>query len=386
MDNLIIQNCQTLRLSFLCNNANFPLQSVTVANIKNLSIIPSNLIHNPPAIEFKNVENIDFLPADTFFQTRRSTYRQTCFLPIQDLQEITFDNVHFGTIETGAFANLTDIKTFKWHNVSIDRIQTSAVQVHMSEDSEMTLIDNKFDVLEHLAFRLTTSTLTIANSTFGHLYGSAINGTISYFNFINNKVTTIDSNGIQMLTYQVTIINNYFNYLYSNALLKISPGLLFDSRRNFATIMFGYEFTNNKIKYSDVGGINPDFDAYKNVASNITIKYNQFECSCKKLGWMSNNMEYQHGFLHIHKFYNNYFLNVTNRNYCQLDKCNLPLNFAQNKMCNDKNEPLDRYCNNKDAISAINTIKGRLGSDANFIYFNILLIALCNLFAITIMF
>lgn len=369
-DNLTIQNCHTLRLSFLCHSANFPLQSLTVANVKNLIIIPGNVIHNPPRIHFQNVYNTEFLPRQTFYQIRRATYRQNCILPTRDLEEITFENVHFGTIETEAFTNLTNIKTFKWQNVTANHIQTSAIQIHMSQESTIEMIKNKFDIMEHLAFRLTTTTATFANNTFGYLHGSSINGTISYFNFVNNNVATIDSNGIQLLAYQVIISNNYFNYLYSNALLKISPGLLFDSRRNFATIMFVYEFSNNKIKYSDVGGINPDFDAYKNVASNITIKNNLLHCSCQKLGWMSNNMEYQHGFQHIHKFYHYYFLNATNQNYCYFDKCNLQLNFVQNVMCNNKYENLNKYCK---------TNAKKLASNANYVNFSQLFTLLCTL-------
>lgn len=342
-----------LRISFLCNSGNLPLKSLKIVNVENLEIIQSVLTHNPLSIRFENIRRIITVPKNTFSQIKHETYRPNCFVPVNDLQEIIFDDVNIDLIATESFRNLTDIENFVWNNITVERIQTNGMQLQTKEKSGILMSNNKLILLEHLAIRLKTNKLSIVNTTLGYLHGSAINGTMDSFIFSFNNVTTMEANSLHILSYDVKLLNNYFYYLHSNALQRISPGLLmFDFDRNFATINFSYEFCYNVIYYADVGGIHPDYAAYKNVASNLTFKYNELlNCNCKKFGWLIENMEYQHGFQYVKNFYN-YILNSNNSIYCKFQQCRILAKIVQKDVCeNDFN--MIKWCENHELASSV---------------------------------
>lgn len=368
IDSLTINKCKTLHLFLVCTNENKPIQLLKVSNVDNLIIYQHPLTHNPPNIIFENIKAIKSIPTNTFVQIKRLSYKPGCFNPTFDLENITFSNVNINLIETLAFNNLYKLKNFIWKNVNVNRIQTNGLKLDMAGEGNLFINNSSMNVLEHLAFRIVSEKMTISHSNFHTLEASAINGTIENFYFVNNSVNTVDSGALQILTYETKIKKNTFKYLKSGALQKISPGLLYDSQRNFASIRFVYDFTDNLIQYADVGGLNPDYDAYKKVATDLTIVNNGLDCSCKKTGWLRSNMEYQHGFSEITEFYK-ILMKRENLNYCSFNSCKKSLSMMQEIDCRNEYQ-LKKICAVNNAIELVRLIENNSasGTSNSFVY------------------
>lgn len=368
IDSLTMNKCKTLHLYLVCSNENKPIQLLKVSNVENLIIYPNPLTHNPPNIIFENIKAIKSIPTNTFAQIRKQTYKPGCFNPLVDLQNITFTNVNINVIETFAFNNLNNLKQFIWNNVNVNRIQTNALKLDMATGGDLSIHNSSMNVLEHLAIRVVSEKMKIFRSNFHSLEASAINGTIENFYFVNNSVNNVESGALQILTYETRISDNSFKYLKSGALQKISPGLLYDSQRNFANIRFVYEFNNNLIEFADVGGLNPDYEAYKKVATDIIITNNGLDCSCKKSGWLRSNMEYQHGFAEITEFYK-ILMNSKNLNYCSFNSCKKSLSMMQEIDCSNGDLQLKKICSVNNKIELRQLIASSASRNPNlFIY------------------
>lgn len=325
-ESLTIRNCTTLRFSFLCSNENKPIRRLHIANITNLEIIKTSFTQNPQSVIFEHIGQIDYIPEDSFFQITKRIPLGSCNVrPVADLQNVRFIDVNIGFISPKAFNDLKDFYHFSWHNVKVMRMQHLAIELEFNKTGNFSVSESSIDVLEHLSFKIIGHQAFFLENKFVDVNAGAINGTLGNFTFRNNSVNNFQSYGISILAENVVFADNRFEYLRAGAFEKISPGLLHDSRRNFASIRFLYQFTRNTVNFMDAASLNPDVEAYGNVASDITFLDNGFFCSCENLGWMLSSVGHGQNTAALKSFYETLIADQGNENFCSYTTCHLSL-------------------------------------------------------------
>lgn len=258
---------------------------IKIRNVKLLAFEQTNYVSTiTPNFYLENIEYIENIPGYTFSQYIKPTHSAGCVVPTKDFGNFSFTNGSIGTIESGAFYMPSGFGKFELFNVNIKRMQSSAIYIEYDKKGEFLLNNCSVDVMEHLAIRLSVRNATISENKFVEISSGAINGSIENFSFNDNSVDTLQPQAFSILTKNVVIQSNKFQYMKSGALEKISPGLLADSGRNFASLKFYYLFKENYVSNFDAGAINPDIDAYNNVASDVQLTWNQFNCQCHNIG------------------------------------------------------------------------------------------------------
>lgn len=282
---LVIQNCTKVNLLVRCTGEKRNLHTITVMNIKHLVLERTNYVSTvSPNFVLKNIEYIETIPSFTFSQYVKVILSPGCLVPTRDFGNFTMINVNIGTVESNAFYMPNGFGHFRMSNVSINRLQNSAIQMKLEKNGDFLLENSKVDVIEHLGIQVIGRNVTITNNTFNEISAGGFNGTIETFSFNDNIVNTLQSHGISILSKTVLIQRNKIEYLKSAALEKISPGLLEDSGRNFGTLRFNYLFEENYVINFDAGSLQPDVDAYNNVASDVEVVRNRFTCNCDNIG------------------------------------------------------------------------------------------------------
>lgn len=317
---LTIENCERVELAFGCSAENKPIQWLKLRNIGTVDFLSVPLIHNPPMIIIQNVTNIESIRRDTFLQMKKTLYKPGCFIPITDLHSIVLKDVNIGRIETEAFKNITDMKKFEMENVNINRVEYGAIRLSFEPDVVGLVKNSNIGVMEPLAFQLVGDGFSMLNTKIDNMWGSSLNGTIYDFEFSNNSVSMIQAGAIALLAKNVYMNNNLFRDIESGAFRKISPGLLHDSQRNFGTLYFSYDFKNNLIEHVEDGGIRPDIEAYKNVATHINYTENVLQCSCEAVSWLGAEVDLGFGYS-VLKDFNTMILDPSNKNTCNFNPC-----------------------------------------------------------------
>lgn len=237
-----------------------------------------------PNFVLENIEYVETIPSFTFSQYIKQIHSPGCIAPSVDFGNFTMTNVNIGTVESNAFYMPHEFGHFRLSNVSINRLQNSAMQMKLNKNGDFFLDNSKVDILEHLAIQVVGKNVTITNNKFNEISAGGFNGTIETFSFFDNIVNSLQSHGISILSKTVLLQRNKIEYLKSAALEKISPGLLEDSGRNFGTLKFKYLFEENYVSYFDASSLQPDVEAYNNVASEVEVVRNQFNCDCDNIG------------------------------------------------------------------------------------------------------
>lgn len=324
-ESLTIRNCTTLRFSFICSNENKPIQTLHIANITDFKILKTSFTKNPQTVIFEHISQIDYIPEDTFSQiTPRIPLGSCAVKPVVDLQNVHFIDVNIDFISPKAFNNLKDFYQFSWHNVKVKRMQHLAIELEFNRTGNFSVSESSIDVCEHLSFKIIGKQVFFTENKFVEIDAGAINGTLGNFTFKKNSVNSIQSYGISILAENVVFADNRFEYLRAGAFEKISPGLLHDSRRNFASIRFLYQFTHNTVNFMDAASLNPDVGAYERVASDVLFRHNAFFCSCENLGWILSSIGHGYNTAILKNFYD-ILTKPNNENFCSYTTCDLPL-------------------------------------------------------------
>ncbi|XP_072383990.1 uncharacterized protein [Diabrotica undecimpunctata] len=356
IETLLIQNCVNLTISFRCSGENKNIQVLTVRNVKRLKIEPQQYTsHVPTSVIFENIAYIEEIPKDTFAQIQRTTHSYGCINPRKDFYALSFKNVTIDTVGSRAFYMPQNFGNFTFTDVKINRLQTSALLAKLEKLSQFIIEDSKIDVVEHLAFQVTSKNVEIKNNKFVDIAGSAFNGTAEKFTFYNNYVNTFHPYAISILVTNVYIWKNTFEYLKSGALQKISPGLLEDSGRNFGSLRFIYQFKNNTIHSMDAGSLNPDVEAYKNVATKMMLEGNIIKCECINIGWIFSGSGHGSNTPMLENFYLT-LLDPNSDNKCSAS-CNLPLSASSEMISNGKcseDITVSLLCGSKDKLQITN--------------------------------
>lgn len=304
------------------------IESLHIQNVGTLNF--TNIIYKdthqlPEKVIFENIKSMPLIPEKAFKQMKyppASSYR--CAVNTKPVDTITFTNVHIGTIQKDAFHNMTDVKVFDWDSVHVETMEPLAVQVEMEKDKSFRIINSHFKKLDYKAFNARSSSIQIIGNSFQELPRNVIDATSFQFDFKNNTMEKVHSFAIILLSQDITIQYNNFTSMKTSALQGIGPGLLENAFMSFGQLKFTYNFNNNTILHSDIGGLNPDWIAYKNVRSYVYASGNYLPCSCKELGWITLRSGLGEEFSDMMTF-NSKYLDKTNHNLCLNAPCPLPV-------------------------------------------------------------
>ncbi|CAG9857515.1 unnamed protein product [Phyllotreta striolata] len=334
MESLEIEDCENVTVSLKSADRRYYFEKLTVKNVGVLTVLAHRLwqTNAPKLVRMENVGYIRTIPSFAFGQsatddgTATGTTAAAIAGSTSGLRRVFLRNVTVDTVESNAFRLHDACANFTVQNSRINRIQTSGIDVVLDKGGEFLVENTRIDVFEHLALRITGANAEFRNNKLGEMWSSAVNGTIENFKFSHNAVATLEAGAVAILCTRARLSHNRFEYVRSGGFGKISPGLLVESNRNFGQLRFVYEFRGNAIAAMDAGGLNPDFEAYGNVATDVLVKKNALLCSCFNIGWMF--AETGHGFdsQRLRPFYD-LLTDAGNENVC-LSACNFPLSKA----------------------------------------------------------
>ncbi|XP_023014090.2 uncharacterized protein [Leptinotarsa decemlineata] len=350
IETLKIRDCKNLTISLRCSSEQKNIQYLHINNIGVLNMerlqYQSQL---PPKVVLENIGYMETIPSFTFSQIDKRLHTINCFKPKEDFNDILVKNVNIHTVQSNAFNMPNDFGNVTFINVTIHRLQSSAIVTKLSTTSNFFFESSAVEYTESLAFRIYGKIAIFRENKFLEISPNGINGTLGSFSFYKNFVNILQPHSISLISQNVYIQDNRFEYLKSGALEKISPGLLDDiSGRNFGRLKFIYEFKGNCINFMDAGCLNPDFEAYETVASDIILSENSIFCSCENSAWLISGTGHGYNTAPIESFYE-VFLDEENQNNCSYT-CNLPIAktkmLLQNGKCMD-NISMEWLCQNK---------------------------------------
>ncbi|GLV34271.1 hypothetical protein CBL_00202 [Carabus blaptoides fortunei] len=321
-------NCSSVEIDLTCTNVGRMIESLHILNVGTLNF--TNILYKdwaqlPEKVNFENIKNIPLIPEKTFKQMKyppASSYR--CAVNTKPVDTITFNNVRIGTIQKDAFHNMTEVKIFNWDNVRVNTMEPLAVKLEMEKDKMFKIINSSFKKLDYKALAIRSPDIQIIGNSFQEFPRNVIDATSFKFDFKNNTIEKVHSFAIILLSQDITIQYNNFTSMKTSALQGIGPGLLENAFMSFGQLKFTYNFNNNTILHSDIGGLNPDWIAYKNVRSYVNAGGNYLPCSCKELGWITLRGGLGDEFSEMMTF-NAKYLDKTNHNLCLNAPCSLPV-------------------------------------------------------------
>ncbi|CAH1170226.1 unnamed protein product [Phaedon cochleariae] len=356
-ESLLIQNCRRLTISVRCSSERKLIRSVHIRNIGTLSIqrLPFHS-HLPQEVALENIGYIEDIPSFTFSQIDKSVYTTGCVLPRDDFRTISLKNLKIDTVQSNGFYVPNGFGNITFTNVTINRLQSSAVVAKIKKSGEFLMEKSTVEVAEHLALRLFTEKATFKQSSFVEISSGGINGTIESLYFMNNSVNALQPHAFSIFSGKVQISHNRFEYLKSGSLEKISPGMMETSNLNFGKLKFDYEFTGNAINFMDAGCLHPDTEAYENVASDIVFQENVVLCSCDNSAWIFSQIGHGYNTALLRSFYES-ILDPASKNTCS-SYCELPISFSRN-MIEDgncfENVTTEKLCEMNDNDTSKNT-------------------------------
>ncbi|KAL3284523.1 hypothetical protein HHI36_018681 [Cryptolaemus montrouzieri] len=363
-----VKNCKNVEIDMSCTVYRKSFEMLTIENVTNLHFTRSiTTKKNPPKIVLKDIKNIPVIPENTF--TIPLMMKYTGPAEEHELQEINFDSVNIGIIESHAFHSLRGFKNFTWNNVTVKDLRPKAITINFNTTEQyqgrFLMKNSSMMTMEYLSFQLDTKQAVFRNNTFVEIMPGGISGTIETFNFTNNVIDILQPGSISILAKTVNILGNTFNYLKSGSLEKISPGLLVDSHTNFGNLEFRYTFNNNNIVYMDAGSLNPDIVAYKKVSTNLTFNFNNFLCTCDNLGWLISSNNHGSSTASLKTFYET-VTDETASNMCSGLTCKLTIAYLKHFFRNGKciyNSPMEDFCKFSSRTLTVLEVDSRLGSD-----------------------
>lgn len=327
-----ITNCSSVELDVGCTNVGRLIQKLHIKHVGILNF--TNILYKdrnqlPEHITFENIGLIPEIPTKIFKQMKNpiaTSYTCSINTGAIAVNYVKFSYVNIGTISTGAFQNLTDVKNFTWDNVNIDKVEPLGIQVQMENYNTFNITNCLLKNVQYKAFDIKSTKINLVDSDIEEIFPNGFQVTSLEFDFLNNTVHKLHSFGFTILSQNVSFLNNVFVSLKTSALQGIGPGLLQNVFLNFGQLHFTYNFKNNSIYHADIGSLHPDWNAYKNVKSSLNIVFNSLSCECKELAWIVMKDGLGDEFSSLMKF-NHHYLDVRNKNMC-LDlntPCQLPI-------------------------------------------------------------
>lgn len=251
-----------------------------------------------------------------------------------DLERIIFRNTKIGTLEKEAFHNLTNMKTFIFENVTINKVEANSALVFLEQDTDMTINNSNISTLEFESFHVRAKKFNFINNHVKEFHAKSIKASVYDFEFYNNVVGWVHCGAFSILAQNVKISDNHFKYLGTCALQNISPGLPVNALVGFGNLDFTYVFNYNYIDSLEVGSLNPDWKAYRKIGGYLTVKYNALKCTCAELAWLGTKEGYGRDFSSLDDFHEK-ILNLTNNNVCIDTPCSLPVDAVRHMVIKD---------------------------------------------------
>lgn len=251
--------------------------------------------------------------------------------------------------------NLTDMSWFTWHNVTINEIEPLGMQVFMEKDKQFTIKQSQVSKVGYRGIILRAHSIFFNQTDILEIEKFGITATVYWFDFTNSKIGIVHPKGFHLLAQNVNIMNNSFSQLEPKAFHGIGPGLLENALVSFGRLRFTYVFSKNKILQANVGSLNPDWEAYKNVKTFLNFTLNHLPCSCSELGWVNLDDGIGSGLADTVSF-STRIMEKKSQNMCVDAPCLLPLGVMSimhfvNGSCQKASglkEVCNKFINNKD--------------------------------------
>lgn len=287
IENLKIQNCDSLTLSTRCSAEVRPIQKLEVVNVNVLTF--QRLAFTamlPPTVIMENITHVDTIPTGTFNQMEKAYHTSGCYAASVDFQNLYLKNVTIDLVQSNAFVGMKQFKNFSWVNVQVNRLQTSAIRLNSGLNGGFEMRNSTVRIVEPLGVQVFGRRGVLAGIHFQEIASSGINGTLEDFYFVNNYVEMMEPQGLTVLAMNTLILDNHFEHMKSGALEKLSPGLIQGLGTNFGKLKFIYDFSNNVVSRMDFGSLHPDYVSYENVPTQMMFSRNHFACDCDNVKWL----------------------------------------------------------------------------------------------------
>ncbi|CAB3381478.1 Hypothetical predicted protein [Cloeon dipterum] len=186
-----------------------------------------------------------------------SVIRRDAFCGIR-VTNLSLEDCFLHTLEKGAFSGRTLIDRLKLHNLTIEEVQTNAVQ---SAIADFTLQDSRIDKIHEGGINVTVARVTLMNNVLKHLHSRGL---------VFSQWDRLD------------IVNNTFR--------KIGfSGMWAPSERNDGAVIFSHNLIDKMASEKGVlfFGISPKLD--------VVVHNNRFERDCMCSDWLREELTPRRG-------------------------------------------------------------------------------------------
>lgn len=300
---------------------NSHLQKFTIKNSERLefvSLSSSSLLQTPPEVTIENVKEIVSLPKNIFKSPSSETERKC--LGTNSLRKIRVANSKINLIKTGAFHNVTDIKSIEFENVTITNIQSQAIEALMNINSTVfKIIDSRIDNIQLKGITVQGTSVYLSENNIGDVTSNSVNVTSEYLLVTGNRFKQINANGLVLKSIITDFQRNDFNVLKTNAMNSVKCARRRTSKKQF-------NFSNNNVVNVEQYSLIFDFDSCKSAGTVVTFTNNKIDCRCRNIAFLNYANEP-----------NSIIMDTANNNTCLSAPCVLPLDvlklLIESNMC-----------------------------------------------------
>ncbi|XP_049877981.1 uncharacterized protein LOC126375161 [Pectinophora gossypiella] len=309
-----VQNCRDLRVVLDCPILQWAsqLQEFKVKDCDRLefvSLSSNSLLQTPPEVTIENVREIVSFPKKLFKSP--TTMSELKCAGSTTLRKIRVTNSKINSINTNAIYNVTGMKSIEFENVTIINIQNQAIEAIMGNDNSMfTIINSNIDNLDFKGITVHSASVTISQSTFGDIIGSALNITADYLYITGNTFKEICANGWILKSGNADITNNDISALKRGAFTNVKCAWKRMNRKWFT-------FSRNRIESIESHSLVMDYTSCKTAGTVVTFTDNKFDCKCRNIAFLNTAA--------VNSEFSNLIFDVKYNNTCFNAPCMLPV-------------------------------------------------------------
>lgn len=280
-----VQNCKHLKVVVDCPilQRTSRLQRFAIKNCQKLEFVTlssSSLVQTPPEVIIDNVGQIVAFPQGLFKSPSNTSERKCMGAP--HLKQVLVRNAKISVVNTGAIYNVTGARLIDFTNVTIDEVQSQAIEAILGEGIYRFTMNNcRIVKLMSNSITVDAKLVTISANRFGDLKTNAINITSDFLHITENVFGDIESNGLLIKSANSDITNNYIRTLKSNAFSNVKCGFNKASRRHF-------NFMRNTIENVEPNSLIFDFASCKTARTVILFRENRIDCRCTNIAFLNS--------------------------------------------------------------------------------------------------
>lgn len=225
------------------------------------------------------------------------------------LKKIRIVNSVINSINTNAIRNVTEIKVIEFENVTIDNIESYAIDAKMGENAVLSIQNSNVVTLDYNSINVQTAIATFSKNTFGDFTGRTINITADNLYVTGNTFKEISANGFILKAGNFDFINNEIDKVLRNGFNSIKCASKDTSRM--------FKFSKNIIRTIAPHSLLIDYTSCRSIGTTVIFSNNQIDCKCRNIAFLKTGP--------IDTEYSNLILDVKSNNTCISAPCILPV-------------------------------------------------------------